>query len=182
MTLRSEFTFRSNGSETKYTCHPIQPTDQARVLVYEVTWDMGAGALCRRYTFEQVEELISLGNWLVDDDAQPFPPEALKAGPIKSDGGSSTYYDIALPAWLLELILERGVAGKAYIKTEELIEVGFSSDFDFGTAFKSLVRAHGATKGQGKAGNSLSYECKKIHWSVDKINSRGERHEDERNV
>lgn len=98
-------------------------------------------------------------------------------GPIKSDGGSSTYYDIEIPAWLLHTLNERQKEGKCYIKTEELIECGFSSDFDAGNVFKSLVRAWGALNGAGKAGNGVDYECNKIVYSANKLKQRNQRKE-----
>ena len=98
-------------------------------------------------------------------------------GPIKSDGGSSTYYDIDIPAWLLYTLNERQKEGKCYIKTEELIECGFSSDFDAGNIFKSLVRAWGALNGAGKAGNGVDYECNKIVYSANKLKQRNQRKE-----
>ena len=97
--------------------------------------------------------------------------------PIKSDGGSSTYYDIDIPAWLLYTLNERQKEGKCYIKTEELIECGFSSDFDAGNVFKSLVRAWGALNGAGKAGNDVDYECNKIVYSANKLKQRNQRKE-----
>lgn len=98
-----------------------------------------------------------------------------KSGAIASDGGSSTYYDLSLPEWLVDRIIDRADAGNAYIKTEELIEVAFNDDFDAGNAFKSLVRLWGAFNGAGKAGNSVSYEKKKIEYSVGKLQQRFER-------
>ena len=97
--------------------------------------------------------------------------------PIKSDGGSSTYYDIDIPAWLLYTLNERQKEGKCYVKTEELIECGFSSDFDAGNIFKSLVRAWGALNGAGKAGNGVDYECNKIVYSANKLKQRNQRKE-----
>jgi hypothetical protein len=89
---------------------------------------------------------------------------------IASDGGSSSYYDKEIPEWLLKELVERGAGvGKAFIKTEELIEVLFDNDFDFGNIQKSLIRAYGVTQGAGKAGNDLNYEIKKIKYSCDKV-------------
>ena len=45
----------------------------------------------------------------------------------------------------------------------------FGNDFDFGNAFKSLVRAYLETQGKGKEGNDLAYELKKIEYSINKI-------------
>ena len=92
--------------------------------------------------------------------------------PIASNGGSSSYYDLPIPEELLNKILERKVEGKAYIKTEEIIRYCFGNDFDKGNLFKSLVRIHSAELGFGKAGNSIEYDCNKIHYSADKIAKR----------
>lgn len=99
----------------------------------------------------------------------------LEGGPIKSDGGSSTYYDIPIPKWLLERMAKRARDEGYYIKTEELIEIAFDNDFDFGTAFKSLIRARGITKGGGKAGNTLDYECNKVAYYNEKVREKGNR-------
>lgn len=98
-----------------------------------------------------------------------------KSGAIASDGGSSTYYDIPVPEWLIDRLIDRAEDGNAYIKTEELIEFAFNNDFDAGNALKSLVRLWGAFNGAGKAGNSVSYEKKKIEYSVFKLQKRFER-------
>lgn len=103
------------------------------------------------------------------------PQDDLETKPIKSDGGSSSYYDMPLPDWLVENIKARQEAGQAYIKTEELIDVLFGNDFNFGTCFKSMVRAYGATLGAGKAGNDLKYETNKMHYYTNKILEKGER-------
>ena len=63
-----------------------------------------------------------------------------KIEPIKSDGKSSSYYDINLSEKTKKFITENG-----YVKTEHLIYDMFGNDFDFGNAFKSLVRAYGIT-------------------------------------
>ena len=92
-----------------------------------------------------------------------------KKGPIKSDGGSSSYYDLPVSEWLLYTLNERQKEGKCYIKTEEMISAFFGNDFSFGTLFKSLVRAWGIKMGAGKAGNDMKYETGKIHYYADKI-------------
>lgn len=94
--------------------------------------------------------------------------------PIASDGGSSSYYDKEIPQWLLNRLIERNDEGKCFIKTEELIEVLFRNDFSFGNAFKALVRADGVVTGQGKAGNTLSYETTKVKYYANRILEQGE--------
>lgn len=85
------------------------------------------------------------------------------SGAIKSDGGSSSYYDISLPDWLISLIVER-----RYIKTEELIEV-LGGDFDEANILKCLVRINSLRNGKGKEGNTVDYDCNKISYSANRI-------------
>lgn len=90
---------------------------------------------------------------------------------IRSDGGSSKYYDIPLPEWLLDNINDRASVGNAYIKTEELIEV-IGSDFDIGNILKCLVRINSLKSGVGKAGNSVDYDANKIIYSAQRLKER----------
>jgi hypothetical protein len=102
-----------------------------------------------------------------------------KSGAIASDGGSSTYYDIGLPQWLVERIVERQKDGRAYLKTEELIEVAFNNDFDASNITKSLVRAWGAFNGGGKKGNTVDYDLNKMVYSTEKLRQRAQRKQQE---
>ena len=97
--------------------------------------------------------------------------------PVKSDGGSSSYYDILLPNWFVDLIVERTEGGKSrsFMKTEELIEVLFKSDFDYANIQKALVRSFGAQNGAGKEGNDVDYEQNKIQYSSNRIKERAKR-------
>ncbi len=116
--------------------------------------------------------IIPLDVLNIKDTIKPTDIDPPKPKPIASDGGSSSYYDLPIPEELLNKILERKVDGKAYIKTEEVIRYCFDNDFDKGNLFKSLVRIHSAELGFGKAGNSIDYDCNKIHYSADKIAQR----------
>lgn len=98
--------------------------------------------------------------------------EGVSTKAVASDGGSSSYYDIGLPQWLVDKIVDRQKDGKAYVKTEELIEVGFNNDFDASNIFKSLVRAWGAFNGGGKKGNTVDYDLNKMKYSIEKLRSR----------
>lgn len=99
----------------------------------------------------------------LDGDLKPI------VGPIKSDGGSSSYYDLPLMGDLLKEIDSRRVGDISYIKTEELIQTVFKNNFSFGTLFKSLIRAQSVVDGVGKAGNDLEYECNKIIYYANQI-------------
>jgi hypothetical protein len=86
---------------------------------------------------------------------------------IKSDGSSSSYYDLKLSNTTLAF-----VEGTDKIKTEHLIRDVFGNDFDFANIFKSLVRAYGVTQGSGKEGNDISYEMNKNISCVLKIQDK----------
>lgn len=94
--------------------------------------------------------------------------------PIKSDGGSSSYYDIQIPDWLFDKIYERRYSENCYIKTEELIEV-MGDSFNQGTILKSLVRLNSLLNGVGKEGNSVDYECNKIIYYANRIKEENKR-------
>lgn len=96
------------------------------------------------------------------------------SGAIKSDGGSSSYYDIVIPDWLMTNILDRSYKGDAYIKTEELIEV-LGSDFDLGNIIKCVVRINSLQNGVGKAGNDVAYDSNKIIYSAGRLKERDKR-------
>ena len=107
------------------------------------------------------DAMVAANKVVVDVPAQ--------TGAIKSDGGSSGYYDIQLPNWLIDLIIER-----RYIKTEELIEV-LGSDFDLGNIIKCAVRINSLQNGFGKAGNDITYDSNKIIYSAGRLKERDKR-------
>ena len=88
--------------------------------------------------------------------------------PVKSDGGSSSYYDIQLPQKVIDFVKEHG-----YIKTEMLIEA-LGSDFDIGNILKCVVRITSLKKGCGKEGNNVAYDTNKIIYSANRVKEREE--------
>lgn len=154
--------------------------------VHWISQQDGKEHVAKDYTQAEIDKLFSNGTWIKLEDKgnesdtaiteQGTPITALKpGGAIASDGGSSSYYDIGLPQWLVDKIVERQEAGRAYVKTEELIEVAFTNDFDASNIFKSLVRAWGAFNGAGKKGNSVDYDLNKMIYSTEKIRQRSTR-------
>jgi len=97
----------------------------------------------------------SFGEALLNKEANPMVKEETKMKPIKSNGGSSAYYTL--------------VINDQTVETEDVIRDVFANDFDFGNAFKSLVRAYGALNGAGKDGNTVDYEMNKLRYSSKKI-------------
>lgn len=108
------------------------------------------------------------------DLGQPVGVLGQSSGAIKSDGGSSSYYDIQLPDWLMVKLLDRSYVGDVYIKTEELIEV-MGDSFNQGTILKCLVRLNSLLNGAGKEGNNVDYECNKIIYYANRIKEESNR-------
>lgn len=104
---------------------------------------------------------------LEEHPLESYPEREVGSKAIKSDGGSSAYYDIKIPEHYLRIMQESGI-----LKVEQLIDLLFNNDFDFGCAFKALIRAKGITVGAGKEGNTLKYEVNKIKYYSDKIEEK----------
>ena len=93
----------------------------------------------------------------------------IHAKSIPSDGSDGKYYDRTIPQKYLDKWNETKT-----ISAEDLILILFDNDFNFGNSFKSLVRANSFVRGFGKQGNTLEYECNKVHYYTDKIEEQGE--------
>lgn len=97
----------------------------------------------------------SFGPSFSGEEANKVDKGETKMKPIKSNGGSSAYYTL--------------IINDQTVQTEDVIRDVFANDFDFGNAFKSLVRAYGALNGAGKDGNTVDYEMNKLRYSSKKI-------------
>lgn len=98
------------------------------------------------------------------------PKKSAGSGAVKSDGGSSSYYEIELPPELLTRALERHAqTGRCYIETEDIIRYALGNDFDRGNIFKCMVRIKSLESGKGKAGNTALYDASKIVYSAEKM-------------
>lgn len=166
-----EYYFNHMGRKwalTEFDCEEVFPTPNEKLLDV-INTDLKREE-CRSSYCECDEGKCSCGE--IDmrvDEARKIKEK----GPIKSDGGSSSYYDLNIPEWLLYTLNERQKEGKCYIKTEEMISAFFGNDFDRGNIIKSLVRCQGLQDGTGgKAGNSVEYECNKMVYSVNKIKEK----------
>lgn len=109
--------------------------------------------------------------YLIEDIKTIEEVTVTQEGPIKSDGGSSSYYDIEVPSWLLEILNQRSADGKCFIKTEEVNEI-LGNDFNYATMFKSMVRAISIENGVGKEGNTHQYECNKVRYYIDRVEEK----------
>lgn len=77
---------------------------------------------------------------------------------IKSNGGSSRYYELVIDGQLIE--------------THHIISDVFGNDFDYGNMFKALVRSWGKLQGGGKQGTTIEYDLNKIIYTCEKLKGR----------
>jgi len=102
----------------------------------------------QRLTLEQAKEFTKV---------QPTP--------IKSDGGSTAYYELRVP----DRVLNKLRAGENTMETGDVIEMLVDNDFDMGNIIKALRRINQAKKGAGKAGVGINYDIKKCHYFLEQV-------------
>lgn len=101
--------------------------------------------------------------WLDDSDETDVEDSEESKGSLKSDGGSSDYYKVIIPEWVLDKQNKQG-----YIMLEDLAEVLFNNEFNYTNIFKAQKRMFSLEQGAGKLGNSFEYDAKKCKYYVDK--------------
>lgn len=87
----------------------------------------------------------------------PIPP-----APVKSDGGSSSYYQVTI---------RRRDGATFTCETGDIIRVLVANDFDLGNIIKASRRISQALQGQGKDGTSINYDLNKIEYHLNEIRS-----------
>lgn len=92
------------------------------------------------------------------DDITPHDIDPPKK--TKSDGGSSSYY---------ELTITNKAGESIKCETGDVIRALVGNDFDFGNCVKALRRMYLATLGMGKEGTDLVYDANKIRWFLGEI-------------
>lgn len=88
--------------------------------------------------------------------AKTNPPST----PIKSDGGSSSYYDF---------MITNAEGESIHIKTGDVIRDMVSNDYDLGNIVKACRRIDQSRKGRGKAGTNVRYDLKKIIYMAEEL-------------
>ena len=102
---------------------------------------------------KKCEKIVSIpSEWLEPGTVQPIPkfPEPK---PVKSDGGSSSYYEI-------EVRTKKGETFKC--ETGDIIRALVDNDFNLGNIVKACRRVSQALKGAGKEGVDPDYDLNKI--------------------
>jgi len=107
--------------------------------------------------FEYVEEENEI-KFSVDD------PTITKVSPVRSDGGSSSYY---------EKKIVRLKDGQVFnCQTGDIIRSMVDNDFDGGNILKALDRIFQNVQGKGKEGVTIEYDCNKIIYFANVIKQR----------
>jgi hypothetical protein len=114
----------------------------------------------KEHTFDghlKIEVVDSLyGAYEAECEAELLEDKSeVKSEAIKSDGGKSDYYKITID-------------GQTFM-IEKIIKQVFRNDFDFGNAFKALIRANALIAGGGKEGSTIEYEMNKVKYSADQV-------------
>lgn len=100
---------------------------------------------------------------LVGDDNNTIENEN---SPIKSDGGSSSYYKQKIPKGMLERFNTTGT-----IEAKDIIRLFLGNDFNMGNIFKAYCRIISLRNGKGKAGIDEQYDLTKVkYFSEDELN------------
>ena len=121
-----------------------------------VSWDWEEHLGYRDYPTEQVEEYFVKGTWVAVEEQQVEE----NTSSVKSDGGSSSYYELAISN-------KEGVEIK--VETGDVIRALVGNDFDFGNCVKALRRMYLATQGKGKEGVNVAYDANKIRYFLNEI-------------
>ena len=99
----------------------------------------------------------------MSDDTKPIENES---SPIKSDGGSSSYYAQQIPKGMLERFNATGT-----IEAKDVIRLFLGNDFNMGNIFKAYCRVISLRNGKGKAGIDEQYDLTKAKFfAEDELN------------
>ena len=101
-----------------------------------------------------------------EDDLELVVGDSLN-NPIKSDGGSSSYYTQQIPKGMLERFNTTNT-----IEAKDVIRLFLGNDFNMGNIFKAYCRVISLRNGKGKAGIDEKYDLTKAKFfAEDELNS-----------
>ena len=102
----------------------------------------------------------------VDTDTGTVENNPTESSPIKSDGGSSSYYAQQIPKGMLERFNATGT-----IEAKDVIRLFLGNDFNMGNIFKAYCRVISLRNGKGKAGIDEQYDLTKAKFfTEDELN------------
>ena len=112
------------------------------------------------FTDKRIELVSDVANAV---DTKPIENES---SPIKSDGGSSSYYVQQIPKGMLERFNTTGT-----IEAKDVIRLFLGNDFNMGNIFKAYCRVISLRNGKGKAGIDEQYDLTKAKFfTEDELN------------
>lgn len=170
MTISEKFRVKDDLT-TVYTLE--SPIDEGDFIVWWI--DENGSRRSVEYSESTINRHLESRNWiLVDKPFNPtldeifnYPfPDTITPYDIdppkktKSDGGSSSYY---------ELTITNKAGESIKCETGDVIRTLVGNDFDFGNCVKALRRMYLATLGMGKEGTDLVYDANKIRWFLGEI-------------
>lgn len=86
--------------------------------------------------------------------------------PVKSDGGSSSYYTFPI----------RNKKGEEIVvETADVIRAMVGNDFGLGNILKACRRIYMSLQGAGKVGTSVDYDANKIQYFADEVKQHATR-------
>ena len=110
--------------------------------------------------------------WFTDDcielvdDNDVIENNTIENTPIKSDGGSSSYYVQQIPKGMLERFNATGT-----IEAKDVIRLFLGNDFNMGNIFKAYCRIISLRNGKGKEGIDEQYDLTKAkYFTEDELN------------
>lgn len=109
--------------------------------------------------------LVELDSYIGTFSFEEHELEVIKKSPtyttkVKSDGGSSSYYQLTITNKDRETIK---------CETGDVIRSLVGNDFDLGNCVKALRRIYLSSIGQGKEGTDLAYDCNKVRYFIDEV-------------
>ena len=145
--------FKCKNDVTMYTLGPLQEDGY-----HNITWTHEDGSKdADKWRGVTIEKKFESGDWYY---VNPFGGELADVVPIKSDGGSSSYY---------ELTITNKAGESIKCETGDVIRALVGNDFDFGNCVKALRRMYLATLGMGKEGTDIPYDCNKVRYFLSEI-------------
>lgn len=146
--------FKCRGSNTIYKLGFLRNGN------FPIYWTNSSGESREDFkTVNYIEDMFKIGDWYFIDQVCGPDVEVSKSK-VKSDGGSSSYY---------ELTITNKAGESIKCETGDVIRALVGNDFDFGNCVKALRRMYLATLGKGKEGTDIPYDCNKVRYFLSEI-------------
>ena len=150
--------FKCRGSNTIYKLGFLHNGN------FPIYWTNSSGESREDFkTVNYIEDMFKIGDWyFIDEDLNSFSKAVSEtvSDKVKSDGGSSSYY---------ELTITNKTGESIKCETGDVIRALVGNDFDFGNCVKALRRMYLATLGKGKEGTDIPYDCNKVRYFLSEI-------------